>query len=822
MSINKDIIEINPVKININDIFDKKVELGPLLQFNLLQKVIEEFIDRQKKTDEKINKLENKLNKIYLKEINGDININNIYNELEENDLNKNDINIKDIEEIDNKDKLNNEEKNYDDELLDNKNINNLNEEDKKDNLNFSGENIEKTNKKDNNIIDENVNKEKDEINELNNINININDNRIQKSERKGSSLNQDKILNQLQSKINKLEKKYIELLNKFSSLNNDYKRDLQLLRAKNNGNEAKLSKQEKQIKELSEKLADINIYDLFKGDSDDINIDKATILIKGIDQRLSKKIEFLDIRTKTNEEDIFKLKNDIIDMKNSNDAVYQLSKNIKENYNKLLNDTDSKLNLFQKKYDEISNLKEIIDNSISKTDLLKFSEEQNQKINDLLSRNYSQNNGDSGTNSDLIQQLNDISEGLKTYVNKNLEDTEKFLKNYITNLGIDSINKEILKIKQELTKKLNKENLGSINLKIEQIENIQDNFKLQLDEIKNDLFCCNDKCSKAIGMVEYIRGQILNLNKEEKKESTENTKKEDNNTKPIDIDLSEYITKDNFNQEINKIYKKIEKIANLESDNYRDIQSIEERLKHFASESALTNIEQYLINLIDEYKIKDSKKYVEKSEHQKSIKYLEIQIKHLQDMNSKDNENWLLAKKPINNYMCASCEAYLGDLKNKEEYSAWNKIPSREDYNKKYRLGHGFSKMLKMVNMDLLKKVQRTNSGANIGIKIDGIKKLNLKNLPKINLQNQIDSSIQNINFNSDEENIEKINNSADNIENSNVINEPIKSEKNLKTERMINKSNNINSINISLSNIKNNDDEKPKVIKIFKKNKK
>ena len=561
MSINEDIIEINPVKININDIFDKKVELGPLLQFNLLQKIIEEFIDRQKKTDEKINKLENKLNKIYLKEINGDININNIYNELEENDLNKNDINIKDIEEIDNKDKLNNEEKNYEDELLDNKNINNLNEEDKKDNLNFSGENIEKTNKKDNNIIDENVNKEKDEINELNNINININDSRIQKPERKGSSLNQDKILNQLQSKINKLEKKYIELLNKFSSLNNDYKRDLQLLRAKNNGNEAKLSKQEKQIKELSEKLADINIYDLFKGDSDDINIDKATILIKGIDQRLSKKIEFLDIRTKTNEEDIFKLKNDIIDMKNSNDAVYQLSKDIKENYNKLLNDTDSKLNLFQKKYDEISNLKEIIDNSISKTDLLKFSEEQNQKINDLLSRNYSQNNGDSGTNSDLIQQLNDISEGLKTYVNKNLEDTEKFLKNYITNLGIDSINKEILKIKQELTKKLNKENLGSINLKIEQIENIQDNLKLQLDEIKNDLFCCNDKCSKAIGMVEYIRGQILNLNKEEKKESTENTKKEDNNTKPIDIDLSEYITKDNFNEEINKLYKKIEKI---------------------------------------------------------------------------------------------------------------------------------------------------------------------------------------------------------------------------------------------------------------------
>ena len=804
MSINEDIIEISPIKININDIFDKKVELGPLLQFNLLQKIIEEFINRQKKADDKINELEIKLNKINFKGKNVDISINSEFDE--ENDINRSDYDLKDIEENKNKENINNEdEKNNDDKILDNNND--------RENVEYNKE-----------IIEEN-NLEKNEFGELNNINININDSTNQKSERKGLLMNQNKLLNQLQTKINKLEIKYNELIANFSSLNKQNKKDFQIIRSKNNEYGTKIANQEKLIKELSEKFSEFDIYDLFKGDSNDVNIDKATILIKGIDQKLTKKIEFSDMRNKKNEEMIFKLKNDFTDVKNSYEAFQQLSKSMKENYNKLTKDTELQINLFKKKYDEISNLKDIIDNSVSKTDLVKFTKEYNQKLNDLIPHKNGQTNGNAiKVYPDFDPQSNNISEDLKSYLNKNLEIFEKKIKDYINDLNIDSINKEVLKIQEDLAKKINKENLSSINKKIRKIESTQDDLKLQIDENKNDIFCCNDKCSKAIRMVENLRGQMLNLKKEEeKKDNDENVKKEENDIKKINIDLSDYITKENFDEELNKIFKKIEKISNLESDNYRNIQSIEGRLKYFASENDLTNIEQYLINLIDEYKIKVMKKFVDKIEYQKSFKYLEVQIKQLQDINSKDkdNENWLLAKKPINNYMCASCEAYLGELKNKEEYSAWNKIPMRDDYNKRYRLGHGFSKMLKMVNMDLLKKVTRTNSGINIGIKIDESKKINLKNLPKINIQNQIDNSINNINFNS-EENIEKNNNSADNIENSNEITEPVKSERNENSERLVNKSTNINNSNISFINIGNNDDGKPKLIKIYKKNKK
>ncbi len=64
--------------------------------------------------------------------------------------------------------------------------------------------------------------------------------------------------------------------------------------------------------------------------------------------------------------------------------------------------------------------------------------------------------------------------------------------------------------------------------------------------------------------------------------------------------------------------------------------------------------------------------------------------------------DSWLLAKKPIGGFTCASCEAYIGELKDKEEYLAWNKYPVREPQDKAYRIGNGFSRMLNMLNLDV------------------------------------------------------------------------------------------------------------------------
>ena len=90
------------------------------------------------------------------------------------------------------------------------------------------------------------------------------------------------------------------------------------------------------------------------------------------------------------------------------------------------------------------------------------------------------------------------------------------------------------------------------------------------------------------------------------------------------------------------------------------------------------------------------------KSETNKSIKFLETQIKNHVSFNTKldSEDNWLLAKKTLNNYVCASCKNIIrGELDKRSEYIPWNRYNNRDE--KSYRMGHGFSSMQQMINED-------------------------------------------------------------------------------------------------------------------------
>jgi hypothetical protein len=229
-------------------------------------------------------------------------------------------------------------------------------------------------------------------------------------------------------------------------------------------------------------------------------------------------------------------------------------------------------------------------------------------------------------------------------------------------------------------------------------------------------------------------------------------------------------MTKELFKEEKNKILKKIEKTFEIEGENYLFIQKMEERLKFFVSENDLKNMENSFISLIEELKIFFNKKFLDKNELQKSLKTIEMQLRQIIEtgtLNNRDSENWLLAKKPMNNYVCASCETYLGELKNKSVFLPWNRIPSREE--KKYRMGQGFSKMLQMMNMDILKNAEMVNP--DLSIKYNDEKKIDeYKRLPKI--KSQINILNQNKAYsimpsNNSVDHVEYgLNNSADNVE--------------------------------------------------------
>ena len=473
---------------------------------------------------------------------------------------------------------------------------------------------------------------------------------------------------------------------------------------------------------------------------------------------------------------------------------------------------------------------KNIFDTLATKEELDKLKDEFLQKIKEIntnISQNPLLNVDEQKLYESIIPKLGQMSQNLKESVTKSIENNEKYVKNQIKKIDIDSIKAEISAMKKEINNKLNKENLGSINLKLEDMESYGENLRTLIDDNRNDIRQCNDKYSKIFKVLETLRGQVLTLFEEE--DSQHKRDREESN-----IDLSLLVTKQEYDEDGAILNKKMEKIISKENDNYRSIQEIQRKIRNLITETDLQNIEQYLLNIISENKIQFSKNYIEKSDLQKALKFLEIRIKTLEETTSKENENWLLARKPINGFLCASCETYIGDLKNNNDFATWNKLSNRKD-RKNYRIGHGFSTMLKMLNSDLLKRLEKENNNKNNhsvinnshSFKAEDIKKIN-KNLPKINLTNQVnvnETQIMNanVNMNNSEEVNDNLNNSSSNLKNFTQINFD-RDNINIKgqlSDRVNNKNININYFNKDITDNLTSEEMHPKVLKIAKKNK-
>ena len=810
MSVKDNIIEIKPMKIDINDIFDKKISLSPLLEFSLLQKIIDELINRQNESNNKISEFEKKLT--YIKNISivspgnnyqskenflannimGETSENNEINEIE--NLNK-DIEKKDIINTN----LEKEEKEEKDE-----------KEEK--------ENMEKSDKiKDDIEIEENKGKTLLQSSKFDNNNNNNNKTKY--------------LFQQVMSKVNILENKYNELLEQFTSMIKESKKEVQSIKNKSKENTTKISELENKINEIQNKKEEEEEVDEIKvinEEEGDINIDKdkVQIWIKNLEQKLTKKIDFSERRNKNNEGALNELKKEINDLKDKmNNFESMISSNPKEKQKEEEKD-EKEEDLNEDKKEN----KNIFDTLATKEELDKLKDEFLQKIKEIntnISKNPLLNIDEQKLYESIIPKLGQMSQNLKESVTKSIENNEKYVKNQIKKIDIDSIKAEISAMKKEINNKLNKENLGSINLKLEDMESYGENLRTLIDDNRNDIRQCNDKYSKIFKVLETLRGQVLTLFEEE--DSQHKRDREESN-----IDLSLLVTKQEYDEDRAILNKKMEKIISKENDNYRSIQEIQRKIRNLITETDLQNIEQYLLNIISENKIQFSKNYIEKSDLQKALKFLEIRIKTLEETTSKENENWLLARKPINGFLCASCETYIGDLKNNNDFATWNKLSNRKD-RKNYRIGHGFSTMLKMLNSDLLKRLEKENNNKNNhsvinnshSFKAEDIKKMN-KNLPKINLTNQVnvnETQIMNanVNMNNSEEVNDNLNNSSSNLKNFTQINFD-RDNINIKgqlSDRINNKNININYFNKDITDNLTSEEMHPKVLKIAKKNK-
>ena len=178
---------------------------------------------------------------------------------------------------------------------------------------------------------------------------------------------------------------------------------------------------------------------------------------------------------------------------------------------------------------------------------------------------------------------------------------------------------------------------------------------------------------------------------------NADNIKEKDKMT--IISKLNDFVEISVFKEYIKEHTKFSEKIKK-DLDSYRHFyDEIIETLKKAASVQDLKSLEEYLLDLFDEFKDRTNKIYPKKSEINKNFKALELQIRQLYEYiikKDENNDNWLLAKRPIGGSSFASCESYIGDLKENNEKVLWNQLPEREIITTNTnRIGNGFGRIL-------------------------------------------------------------------------------------------------------------------------------
>ena len=498
-------------------------------------------------------------------------------------------------------------------------------------------------------------------------------------------------------------------------------------------------------LDKIKVKVTDFDVYDLFKGGEGDVDLDAAKILIKTLENKVMKKFEIYDERNKVNDKNLFKMHEEVTNalatvdgMKTKTDKNAENLEELNQNYQKKMSELDNTIEELQRQLEVISSkLSSKPDITHFKKDFEKKLKDLEEKLNsklDLFLNNSQPTNNDTNDNSSVSK--NEILSLIKE-LRKRLGDLEKFSATNFEKIHADDIKKRLTKLESEMNKRAGKYELQELNEKFRSLEEFTKDLNFKEDGLQQFTEKVRLDLAQIIKKIEFLSGEYSKLAFNKSGENDEGL----NN-----VDMSEFLDLKTYNDNKKDINNKFEKVRLGFEDLSREIDEILSKLAHTPTDKDFSEFQNILKNMIDELKISSNKRYADKIETSKSIKFIETQIKALHDAYLRKNEagdNWLLAKKPINNYVCASCEANIkGELDKRTEFVPWNRYPQRDD--KAYRIGHGFSRMLQMVNEDIIK-----NAGEKGGYSSDeDNKKINMKtnnNISQIGDKNlQVNTSVK------------------------------------------------------------------------------
>ena len=613
----------------------------------------------------KENDIENNFEKIWMEKINnsGLIKVfiesqnkleeqNNFINELKNkiDSLEKNNETlIKEINEtkqiiIQNKEKEDHKEKEKEKEII--KDSNEINKEEEKKEI----EKVEndKDTKEKKEIIQKPENKDIKKEEEKQNENININE------EIKKPKIKEDIIINEPTNTESKIINIY-DTKNK-TKIHETYKYEKL---------ENQLSQLEEKINSINERLEEIE--ENTDNNTSDININKNDISklkdkFKNFEKKYNSKTQLPTPAPET--------------------TVPQEEKNIEEP-----NDNDDRINTLE---NDLNNLEDKLIKMID------------QKLNEFKKRK---------SNEDLIKDLNSQKEKLKDFTDrinieiKTLRNKDEELENKIQELmkfpELKKINDKIKAIEQELEGSATKEDTKHI---LEEL----DKFNQELNKYKSII-------SNQKEMNIKTREDMLRLKEEfdEIKQdfSSLNNLLENNSLNKLIENINnitdKFVEKSLYENDMKLINKKISKLQMDVNEHNRNFAELMPKLEGILDINEFNKLKKNVEDLMSKSgSLVSSNKSLDTQEIIKNIKSMEAQVKifmkKLENESEKEkeriNDNCILASRPVGGFKCASCETYIGDIKENNIYLPWNKYHGQD---RPYRLGSSFSRILQGLNIE-------------------------------------------------------------------------------------------------------------------------
>lgn len=566
-----------------------------------------------------------------------------------------------------------------------------------------------------------------------------------------------------------------------------------------------------KDLDEMKIKMVDFNIIDLLKeANISEGSIDASKILVSNLEEKFIKKTQIIDEKIKKNEDEMHNLKNEFQNVKNEaqviNTSLIGFKSAVDEISEQVTKTNDQNSNMVNETNNKINEKYKILAQKIEE-------EKQNSKKNYEKLKNYIKKlENISKENRNLFGKeikgdMSDSDLRCIAELTKRVTDLEKQIKILYHTLDISKFKEEIAKLENKIMQKVEEKDFfelsDKVNLNLASMKNIKESLERAQD--------VGNKNSQDLNFF-FRKLESVNASMIAFKAALEALSNIKNDSI---LDPSRYLDIATFNEFIKAYQKDSEKIEKNSEDIRRTILELMDMLKTKVNREDLKTLEGLINNKLEELKMLCVRKFADRVETNKNFKYVDSQIKHITSVimkRNEKNESWLIAKKPLGGNICASCEAYIGDLKGKDDYLVWNKYPNREK-EKNYRIGNGFSHMLNMLNLDMKSQdnynsFEENNNGTDSEIHKSPLMATNITN--KRSKKNMLKTGGF-ITFNRSNV-LPKISNKNDETSNLTVENGDKNINQDIKGQLNTNEENN---------NIIEEKSQNPHIVKVFRKNK-